>query len=94
MASATTFRAWGGSSALEALGALPGVLGQEWATLLQEAMQVMGSPYPQDDPDRRTARLDANTTADETLAALDERFYDLEAAADIDAGLIEFSGCS
>ena len=86
------FRAWGGNSASEAMGALPGVLGQKWATLLHEAMQVVGSPYPQDDPDQRAARLDANTAADVTLSALDERFYDLEAAADVDARLSEFVG--
>jgi hypothetical protein len=84
------FRTWGGNGAPEATGAVAGVLGQEWATLLGEAMAIVGSPYPGDDPDQRAARLDANPVADTTLATLDERFYDLEAAADVDSLLSEF----
>jgi hypothetical protein len=86
------FRAWGGNSAPEAIDALPGALGQAWATLLHDAMQVVGSPYPHDDPDERAARLDANAASDVTLAALDERLYDLEAAEDVDARLSDLLG--
>lgn len=88
----TYFRAWGGNSAPAALSAAAEVLGQEWATLLREAMELVGRPYPQEDPDQRAARLDANTTADAKLDALDERFYDLEAATDVDAIMSEFVG--
>lgn len=82
-------RSWGGNSASVALAALPEVLGQDWAALLSEALRVVGSPYPED-PDERATRLDADATSDETLAALDERFYDLEASTDADARLNEF----
>lgn len=86
------FRAWGGNSASRAMSALPGVLGHEWATLLHDAMQVVGSPYPHDGPDQRAARLDANTTAAMTLDALDERLYELEASEDVDARLADLLG--
>jgi hypothetical protein len=82
-------RAWGGNSASVALVALPEVLGHDWAALLDEAMGVAGSPYPED-PDERAARLDAEPASDETLAALDERFYELEASTDADDRLNEF----
>jgi hypothetical protein len=82
-------RAWGGNSASVAVAALPEVLGREWADLLNEALRVVGSPYP-DDPDERAAKLDADPASDEALAALDERFYDLEASRDADARLNEF----
>ena len=49
----------------------------------------MGLPYPED-PDERAARLDADTTSDETLASLDEQFYELEASTDADGRLNEF----
>jgi hypothetical protein len=83
------FRAWGGDSASVAVSALPEMLGQDWAGLLTDAMRVVGSPYP-DDPDERAARLDADPSSDETLAALDERFYDLETSTNADARLNKF----
>ena len=39
----TYFRAWGGNSADVALAALPDLLGQEWADLLQSAMTLLGT---------------------------------------------------
>ena len=83
-------RGWGGDSALDALQALPGALGQPWADLLDEAVRVVGSPYPEGDPDERGARLDADPGAGATLDALDHRLYALEAAEDVDARLGDF----
>ena len=85
----TYLRAWGGNSAPVALAALPEVLGQDWADILNEAANVVGSTYPVD-PDDRATRLDGDPAADDTLAALDERFYDLEATTDADARLNEY----
>jgi hypothetical protein len=40
------FRYWGGDSASDALRALPGILGTEWAKLLSAAMGFLGADYP------------------------------------------------
>ncbi|MEV0795349.1 DUF4375 domain-containing protein [Kribbella sp. NPDC050459] len=79
------FRYWGGDSAAEALAALPELLGQDWANLLREAMELLGDPYP-DDPDDRADRIDTGGL-DETLNALDVRFYALEGSSDADSRL-------
>lgn len=84
------FREWGGNSAPVALAALPRALGQQWAALLRQAMHVVGAPYPEEDPDQRANRLDANPAADRALHELDEHFYALEAAEDADDRLTEF----
>jgi hypothetical protein len=79
------FRYWGGDTAPVALAALPDILGQDWSDLLRDAMDTLGSAYPPG-PDARAAALDARDINDE-LAALDDRFYDLEASVDADARL-------
>ena len=76
------FRYWGGDTASEALGALPEVLGHDWASLLREAMQTLGPVYPSDADDRADV-LDQRQL-DERLNELDSRFYELEASADAD----------
>lgn len=82
------FRYGGGDHAPYALGALPSVLGTDWATLLVRAMAVFGSGYPTDTETRRES-LDA-AAADERLATLDSRLYELEAASNADARLAEW----
>jgi len=81
----TYFRAWGGNSADVALAALPDLLGQEWADLLQSAMTLLGPTYPFD-ADARGNTLD-QLDLDDRLHELDERFYALEAETDADARL-------
>lgn len=81
----TYFRAWGGNSADVALAALPDLLGQESADLLQSAMTLLGATYPAD-PDERGETLD-RFDLDDHLHELDERFYALEAETDADAKL-------
>ena len=79
------FRYWGGDTAPLALASLPQLLGQDWADLLREAMATLGPTYPPT-ADARTAALDAHDMNDE-LAALDDRFYELEGAVDADSRL-------
>ena len=76
------FSYWGGDTAQEALEALPTSLGQDWAVLLSEAMDLLGSPYPTDQGSRE-ARVDS-LGPDDPFAALDQRLYDLEAVTDAD----------
>lgn len=76
-----------GDSAPVALEALPSVLGQAWADLFQEAMDLFGTPYPTDCGARQKALSDEAGDLNARLHALDERFYDLEAATDADAAL-------
>ncbi|WP_158544753.1 DUF4375 domain-containing protein [Blastococcus sp. TF02-9] len=82
------FRAWGGDTAEEALALLPTVLGDDWAKLLREGMDLLGSPYPID-ADSRTNRIDQGQFTD-ALNGLDERFYALEGSTDADARLNDF----
>ena len=77
------FRYRGGNSAQLALAALPGVLGQEWADLLQAAMSQLGTDYPIDVDVRE--RLVDGPGVGEALHALDAGFYDLEASTEADA---------
>ena len=79
------FRAWGGNSAEDALVALPGLLGEEWAHLLRAAMAVLGSPYS-GDPDERGEAIDERDLYDQ-LQDLDARYYELEGSTDADARL-------
>lgn len=81
----TYLRAWGGNSADVALAALPDLLGQEWADLLQSAMALLGTTYPSH-PDERGETLD-RLDLDDRLHELDERFYALEAGSDADVRL-------
>ncbi|NYI43652.1 hypothetical protein BJ993_000732 [Nocardioides aromaticivorans] len=74
------FRSWGGDTAPLALAALPEALGERWAMLLREGMQVLGPDYPAS-ADARFDVLDSHNL-DAVLDGLDERFYDLEAATD------------
>jgi hypothetical protein len=76
------FRYWGCDTANEALAALPTVLGQAWADLLAEAMELLGPDYPAD-IDARHDRLDG-LHLDEALDALDARFYEPEDVTDAD----------
>jgi hypothetical protein len=76
-----------GDSAPVALQALPLVLGDAWAELLQEAMGLFGTPYPVDRHTRQEALLDESRELDARLQPLDTRFYDLEQATDADAAL-------
>jgi hypothetical protein len=77
--------AWGGNSAEDALTALPVLLGQEWADLLNAAMGLLGPAYPRD-PDERGNAIDQRDLYDR-LQELDERYYDLESSTDADARL-------
>lgn len=77
------FSSWGGDNAPDALAALPAFLGEDWAALLREAMNLLGPSYPVDQGDRE-ARVEELDLGD-AFAALDERFYDVEAATDADA---------
>ncbi|SIN79320.1 DMP19 family protein [Agromyces cerinus] len=83
------FRYWGGDTAEIALDALPGLLGDEWAGLLRDAMSLMGTPYPRASDDR-AAMLDAGDF-DDAFAALDDRLYRLEAVDDVDGRLTAHS---
>ena len=82
------FRAWGGNTAPVALGALPGLISQEWAELLSEAMSLFGAAYPSD-PDERGDFIDANDLYD-ALSDLDSRYYELEGTVEADAILDEW----
>lgn len=77
------FRYGGGNTAQDAVGALPAVLGQEWADLLSAAMSLLGPDYPLD-IDTREKRLDA-PGVEEALNSLNARYYGLEEATDADA---------
>jgi Domain of unknown function (DUF4375) len=79
------FRYRGGDTAPVALAVLPDLLGQDWADLLLDAMDTLGSTYPAGAA-ARTEALDAQDRGAE-LSALDDRFYELEAAVDADLRL-------
>lgn len=82
------FRYTGGDTASEALGALPAVLGQEWADLLTEAMSLFGQSYPPVAAGRAPA-LDGGTIDDE-LERLDGAFLQLEQASSADSRMAAY----
>jgi hypothetical protein len=79
------FRHRGGDSATDAEPALRQLLGQGWADLLRQAMELLGPDYPIDQASRE-ARLDERDL-DDQFETLDARYYALEASADADARL-------
>jgi hypothetical protein len=79
------FRAWGGTSAPDAIAGLPALLGSEWAALLRSAVVLFGPRYPHD-PDERADKIDKSDLFDR-LRQLDERFHALEASTDADGRL-------
>jgi hypothetical protein len=80
----------GGDSAPDALEVAGAVLGAEWAEVLREVMALFGPDFPRDATDRE--RLLDSIRADETLEALDRRFFDLEANTDADALMRAYLG--
>ena len=82
------FRNWGGNSALDASGAVQGLLGQDWADLLKEAMDLLGPEYPIAQPDREN--LMDTRDLDDQFEDLDTRYYGLENSTDADAQLNEY----
>jgi Domain of unknown function (DUF4375) len=76
------FRYWGGNTAPEALTVLPRILGQAWADLLSEAMNLLGPEYPIEP----TAREDLLTSRDldDQLDDLDTRYFALEINTEAD----------
>jgi hypothetical protein len=86
------FRYWGGNTAPEALAALPAALGDQWASLLSDAMQAFGPVYPRD-PDARADLIDQGDLGDR-LNALDTRYYELEGTVDADQRLNVYLGTS
>lgn len=82
------FSAWGGDSAPDALGALPPILGQEWADLLDAAMRLLGETYPSGADERED--LIGELELDDELDALDTRYYALESRTDADATLSSY----
>jgi hypothetical protein len=82
------FRYWGGNTAPDAVKALPTLLGQEWADLLSEAMDLLGPDYPTD-VDTREDRLN-DRDLDNHVESLDARYYDLELSMNADARLNEY----
>jgi Domain of unknown function (DUF4375) len=79
------FRYWGGNTAPDAVKALPTLLGQDWADLLAEAMDLLGPDYPTD-VNTREDRLN-DRDLDNQLESLDARYYDLELSTNADARL-------
>lgn len=77
------FRNWGGDTAPVALDALPTALGEEWAGVLRDAMELFGPTYPASQRERE-ALMDG-LDRDAALEALDQRFFDLEGSTDADA---------
>jgi hypothetical protein len=82
------FRYQGGDSATDAQPALQQLLGQDWADLLREAMELLGPGYPIDQAFRE-ARLDERDL-DDRFEDLDARYYTLEVGADADARLNDY----
>jgi uncharacterized protein DUF4375 len=82
------FRYRGGNSALDAARSLQSLLGQDWADLLKEAMDLLGPEYPIDQADRESL-MDARDL-DEQFERLDTRYYALESSTDADARLNEY----
>jgi len=82
------FSYWGGDSANEAANALPTLLGQAWADILREAMDLFGPIYPTDSV-ARSSWIDSHSLVN-TLNELDERLYALEVETDADLRLNEY----
>lgn len=82
------FRYRGGDSATDAEPALRQLLGQDWADLLRQAMELLGPDYPIDQTSRE-ARLDERDL-DDRFEDLDARYYALEANVDADARLNDY----
>jgi hypothetical protein len=82
------FRYRGGNSAPDAARALQSLLGQDWADLLKEAMDLLGPEYPIDQADRENL-VDARDL-DEQFEDLDNRYYALESSTNADARLNEY----
>jgi uncharacterized protein DUF4375 len=82
------FRYRGGDLATDAEPALRQLLGQDWADLLRQAMEVLGPDYPIDQASRE-AQLDECDLADR-FEDLDARYYALEATVDADARLNDY----
>jgi hypothetical protein len=82
------FRYWGGNSALDASRVLRGLLGQDWADLLKEAIDLLGPEYPTAQADRESL-VDARDL-DDQFEDLDARYYALESSTDADARLNEY----
>ena len=82
------FRYGGGNSALDAWRALRGLLGQDWADLLKEAMDLLGPEYPTAQADRENL-VDARDL-DDQFEDLDTRYYALESSTDADGRLNEY----
>jgi Domain of unknown function (DUF4375) len=82
------FRYWGAAHVADAVEGLPEVLGQDWAGLLREAVELLADPYP-DNADDRADRLDRGDL-DESMSDLDERFYALESSSSADTRLNEY----
>lgn len=79
------FRYLGGDTALVALEALPTVLGEEWGTVLREAMSLFGPVYPTRQGDRESM-LD-ELDVDDALEELDSRFFELEGSMNADTAM-------
>lgn len=80
------FSAWGGDTALDALEALPPLLGYRWAAVLREAMEALGDTYPSGPDERYVALQDVD---DAELNDLFARFLALESTTDADRRLDE-----
>lgn len=66
------------------------LLGPDWVALVDDVLDVLGTPHPRD-IDERTARLDdLLSTSPGLLEAFDNRLYDLEAAQAVDEQIDEF----
>lgn len=77
------FRYWGGDTAVMALGALPGTLGDDWAGVLKDGMSLFGDEYPTDVDARE--QLIEELSLNDAFDALDTRFYELEGRDDADS---------
>ena len=77
------FRYWGGDSAPLALESLSGALGDSWAAVLRETMDLFGEHYPLDQKEREE-RLD-ELDLEDALEDLDGRYLALEASVNADS---------
>ena len=59
------------------------MLGQEWDEVLREAMALFGPDYPLNSTDRE--RVLGSIAADDALAELDRRYFDLEVNTNADS---------
>ncbi|MEI2649192.1 MAG: DUF4375 domain-containing protein [Dermatophilaceae bacterium] len=77
------FRYWGGDTAPVALEALSTTLGDEWATVLRDAMSLFGGAYPTRQEERESMLEELDI--DDALDDLDRRFLKAEASLNADA---------